>query len=313
MATSDSPVIFEGARVELAHGISAELGEGAIWLSDLGLYASIDIYGPSKLSKGPAVFLHNPYDAAAKTRCIPMPSFCGTVVPRKRGGLVVALKDGIYAVDMETGTLTLLVNPENVPTNRWNDGKCAPDGRFWAGTMGEPGKVNPNVGALYVVNADLSARMALSDVTISNGLAWDTARGIMYYIDTPKACVYAFDYDAATGGISNQRVAFPIPPGTGHPDGCCLDASGNLWVAQWGGARVIAYRPTDGAIVAEVRLPAAHVSSCTFGGPGLTDLYITTAKEHLSPEELAAQPHAGDSFIVRATGFTGVPAGVFSG
>jgi sugar lactone lactonase YvrE len=140
------------------------------------------------------------------------------------------------------------------------------------------------------------------------------ARKIMYYIDTPKDCVYAFDYDAETGDVSNQRVAFPIPPGTGHPDGCCIDSSGNVWVAQWGGSRVVAYNPNAGGeIVAEVRLPAAHVSSCTFGGPGLKDLFITTAKEHLSAEERAAQPNAGDCFIVRDTGFVGVPAGEFRG
>ena len=135
----------------------------------------------------------------------------------------------------------------------------------------------------------------------------------MYYIDTPKECVFAFDYDSETGEISNQRTAFGIPPGTGHPDGCCLDAEGNVWVAQWGGWRVVAYRPSDGSIVAEVRLPVAHVSSCTFGGPGLRDLYITSAKEHLSEEERAAQPLAGCSFIVRECGFTGVPAAAFSG
>jgi sugar lactone lactonase YvrE len=307
------PVIFEGGRVEVAHEISAELGEGAIWLAELGAYASVDIYGPSKLCAGPAVFIHNPYDTSSATRCFPMPSFCGTVVPRKSGGFLVALKDGVHAVDKDSGAVTFLTNPDGVPTNRWNDGKCSPEGRFWAGTMGEPGKVEPNVGALYVVDADLSTRKALRDITISNGLAWDVVKGVMYYIDTPKECVFAFDYDAAAGTISNQRVAFPIPPGTGHPDGCCIDTAGNLWVAQWGGWRVVAYRPSDGAIVAEVRVPAAHVSSCTFGGPGLQDLYITTAKEHLSPEERAAQPHAGSSFIVRATGFSGVPAAAFSG
>ena len=88
---------------------------------------------------------------------------------------------------------------------------------------------------------------------------------------------------------------------------------GNLWIAQWGGSRVVAYRPQDGSIVAEVHLPAAHVSSCTFGGPELKDLYITTAKEHLSEEERKAQPNAGDIFLVRNIGWTGIPANVFQG
>ena len=125
------PTIFEGDRVELAHSHSAELGEGAIWVESMGAYLSVDIYGPSKLSPGPAVFVHNPYDKTSVTRCFPMPSFTGTVVPRKSGGLIVALKDGVYALDLETGSTKFLTNPDGVPTNRWNDGKCSPEGRFW--------------------------------------------------------------------------------------------------------------------------------------------------------------------------------------
>jgi len=307
------PAVIDGARVEVAHAVSCELGEGALWHEALQCYLHVDIYGPSKLCAGPAVFLQNPYDAAAPVRCLPMPSFCGTVVPRAAGGLLVALKDGVHAVDLASGATSLLLNPDGVASNRWNEGKCSPEGRFWAGTMGEPGRVEPNVGALYCVEPDLSARKVVRDVTISNGLAWDVERKLMYYIDTPKECVFAFDYDAATGAATNQRVAFAIPPGTGHPDGCCLDSEGNLWVAQWGGSRVVAYRPADGAVLCEVRLPCENVSSCTFGGPGLKDLYITTAKEHLSAEQRAQQPLAGNCFIVRDVGWTGVPAGVFRG
>ena len=250
---------IEAARVEVAHAASCELGEGALWHAELGVYLHVDIYGPSKLCAGPAVFLHNPYDAAAPpARCLPMPSFCGTVVPRASGGLLVALKDGVHAVDLGSGAVSFLLNPDGVATNRWNEGKCSPEGRFWAGTMGEPGKVEDNVGALYCVHADLTAARVVPNVTISNGLAWDVARKVMYFIDTPKQCVFAFDYDAASGAATNQRVAFRIPEGTGHPDGCCLDSEGNLWVAQWGGSRVCAYDPADGSIVAEAsaRLPS---------------------------------------------------------
>jgi sugar lactone lactonase YvrE len=297
----------------VSHAISAELGEGALWHEGLQAYLHVDIYGPSKLCTSPAVFIHDPYATAATVRVFPVPSFCGTVVPRASGGLAVALKDGVYALDLDSGATSLLVDPDGVPTNRYNDGKCAPDGRFWVGTMGQPGQVLPGVGALYCVEGPGKARKAVPDITISNGLAWDTGRGVMYYIDTVEDAVRAYDYDAATGEISNRRQAFAIPPGTGHPDGCCLDSEGNLWVAQWGGSRVVAYRPADGSIVAEVRLPALQVSSCAFGGPGLRDLYITTAKEHLSAEQRAEQPEAGNCFLVRDIGWTGVPAGVFSG
>jgi sugar lactone lactonase YvrE len=245
-----------------------------------------------------------------------MPSFVGTVVPSSaRGGsaeLLVALRDGFARVDIESGALTALANPDGVPTNRWNDGKCSPEGRFWAGTMGAPGLVKDGVGGLYVLDRDeVTARRAVSGVTISNGLAWSADGKTMYYIDTVTGRVDAFDYDAATGALANRREAFKIPEGTGHPDGCCMDADGNLWIAQWGGWRVVAYRPENGAVVAEVRVPAANVSSCTFGGPGLADLYITTAKEHLTDEERAAQPLAGHCFIVKNCGFKGVPANVF--
>ena len=311
----EMPVIIDGDRVEVAHAISCELGEGALWHEQLGAYLHVDIYGPSLLCAGPAVYIHDAYHGAA-VRVLPLPSFVGTVVPSSaRGGaaeLLVALRDGFARLDIASGAVTPLANPDGVPTNRWNDGKCSPEGRLWAGTMGAPGLVTAGAGGLFVLERDeATARRAVSGVTISNGLAWSADGKTMYYIDTALERVDAFDYDAAAGTLANRRVAFTIPEGTGHPDGCCTDAAGNLWVAQWGGSRVVAYRPEDGTVVAEVRVPAAHVSSVAFGGPGLADLYITTAKEHLSAEERAAQPLAGHCFIVRSCGFVGVPAGVF--
>jgi sugar lactone lactonase YvrE len=179
-----TPVVFDGSRVEVAHAVSCELGEGALWHAALNCYLHVDIYGPSKLCAGPAVYLTSPYAGGPPTRCLPMPSFCGTVVPRAGGpgGLLVALKDGVHAVDLASGATTFVTNPDGVATNRWNDGKCSPVGRFWAGTMGEPGKVEPNVGSLYVVNADLTTRKVLPNITISNGLAWDSeSREFTFY------------------------------------------------------------------------------------------------------------------------------------
>jgi sugar lactone lactonase YvrE len=247
-----------------------------------------------------------------------MPSLCGTVVPSSaRGGsaeLLVALRDGFARVDLATGAVEHICNPDGVASNRWNDGKVSPEGRFWAGTMGAPGQVEPGVGALYVLDgarAGGGARKAFGGVTISNGIAWTADGATMYYIDTVLDRVDALDYDAAAGAVSRRRPAFAIPPRTGHPDGCTVDAAGNVWVAQWGGSRVVAYRPADGAIVAEIRLPAVQVSSVAFGGPGRRDIFITTAKEHLDDAARAAQPLAGHVFIVRASDFAGVPAGVY--
>jgi sugar lactone lactonase YvrE len=319
--SSSPPQIFEGSRVEVASTISCELGEGAIWHAGLRKYLTVDIYGPSTLCSGPAVYLHDTYaNPNSLPQCIPMPSYCGTVVPSSaRGGsseLLVALADGFHCVDISSGTLKQhIANPDTLAplSNRWNDGKCSPEGRFWAGSMGAPGKVEPGVGGLFVLDTcGGEARRVLSGVTISNGLAWTADGKTMYYIDTVLQRVDAFDYDAEKGDISNRRTAFTIPAGTGHPDGCAIDAAGNLWVAHWGGSRVVAFSPSEGGrIIAQVNLPAAHISSVTFGGDHLSDLFITSAKEHLSAEEKIAQPNAGNCFIVRDCGFKGVPACVY--
>lgn len=171
----------------------------------------------------------------------------------------------------------------------------------------------PGAGSLFVVERDgKSFREALSQVTISNGLAWSADAKTMYYIDTPTKEVWAFDYDVNDGQISNKRTAFAIPEGTGLPDGCCMDSQGNLWVAQWGGSRVVAYNPLNGSIVAEVHLPASNVTSVTFGGENLQDLYITTARRGLTDEKQKQQNEAGDIFMVKNCGFQGVPACKFA-
>lgn len=166
---------------------------------------------------------------------------------------------------------------------------------------------------LYVLDKDLSLRVLLKDVRISNGIAWSLDGRTMYYIDTPTMRVAAFDFDAVNGNISNERVAFTIPPGTGSPDGCTMDSEGKLWIAQWGGSRVVRYDVDTGAVLAIVHLPTAHVSSVAFGGENLDDLYITTAKEYMDEATRAAQPLAGHVFIVRKSGFKGLPSLAFEG
>ena len=163
---------------------------------------------------------------------------------------------------------------------------------------------------LYVLDHDHTLRVLLENVRISNGIAWSADGRTMYYIDTPTLAVDAFDFDAAKGALSNRRVAFAIPPGTGAPDGCTMDSEGKLWVAQWGGSRVVRYDPGTGAVLAVVRVPTAHVTSVAFGGPDLGDMYITTAR---AGADAAAEPLAGHVFVVRSCGFTGVRAHEFDG
>jgi len=232
---------------------------------------------------------------------------------------VVALEHHLAVVDLETGACTELARPpaESTPTEhpwRFNEGKCSPEGRFWVGSMMYPpaaGVFHP-VGTLYRVDKTLAMKPMVTGVQITNGTAWSLDGRTMYYTDTPTLQVTAFDYDPATGDIANRRVVISVEPGTGYPDGCCIDAEGMLWVAQWGGSRVVRYDPTDGKVLETVRFPASQVSAPTFGGPELRDLVVTSARERMTAEQLALEPLAGATFIVRGAG-RGIPAFSFDG
>jgi sugar lactone lactonase YvrE len=235
----------------------------------------------------------------------------GTVVPRKSGGMALAMEKGFYFLNDDNGETTLITNPEsNIPENRFNDGKCDPAGRFWAGTMSMNGE--RATGSLYCLNTDLSVTKKLEGVSISNGIVWSPEKDEMYYIDTPTREIWAFDYDMSTAVISNKRVIATIPEDEGFPDGMTIDSEGMIWVAHWEGWKVSRWNPGTGTKLGEVELPAARVTSCAFGGEKLDDLYITTARTGLKEEEINNQPHAGGLFYVK-TGVKGLPAYQFGG
>ena len=244
-------------------------------------------------------FLHVFNPRTGRDRRIELGQQVGTVVPCRAdrgGGALVALADGLYHVDLVTEELTPLLpdaaQPErSLATNRFNDGKCDPAGRLWAGTMNVD--CEGTAGALYCVAAghcggdvsySVTTKLPAGTVGISNGIVWvgDT----MYYIDTPRRTVDAFPYDAATGAIDagarKAVITFPSKsedPSFGHPDGMAADAAGTLWVACWGGAQVTRWDPATGALLLRVPIPnAVNVTSVAFGGAGLDELYVTTAR-----------------------------------
>jgi sugar lactone lactonase YvrE len=134
----------------------------------------------------------------------------------------------------------------------------------------------------------------------------------MYFIDSPTRRIDAFDYDAATGEISNRRPAVEVPPELGFPDGMAIDAAGMLWVGMWGGWHVVTFDPRTGREVSRLRLPAANVTACAFGGDDLRDLYVTTARVGVAPDELRDQPAAGGLFRVRVDA-PGVRSAMYAG
>lgn len=277
----------------------ATLGEGAVWDSRHQRLLWVDILGKS---------LHVFDPATGTDRVIDVGQFIGTVVPRRAGGVMVAVYDGFAALDLDTDTLEFIADPEaDSPDTRFNDGKCDPAGRFWAGTMSLKGVAE--AGSLYVLDADRSVRRMVTGVTTSNGIVWSHDARTMYYIDTRLQRVDAFDYDLATGNIGNRRTAFHVPVEDGRPDGMTIDAEGNLWVAHWEGWRVTRWNPLTGKLLQTIHVPVARVTSCAFGGRDLDTLFITTAQP---AEPDPAQPHAGGLFVARP-GIRGVPAFEYAG
>ena len=287
-----------GMQPELVFDAKAMLGEGAIWHAQKQVLYWVDILGHRFWRFDPAT---------GKQEAFEVGQFVGTIVPRRKGGVLLALHHGLAAYDLDAKKLTMLCDPEaGNPEVRFNDGKCDPAGRFWAGTM--PLEKRGPFGNLFCLFPDLHCDRMLTDVWCSNGIVWSLDAKTMYYIDTPRGTVDAFDYNLETGAISNRRVAITIPADTGHPDGSTLDADGMLWVAHWGGARVTRWNPRTGKLLATVNVPAKQVTSCVFGGPKLDRLYITTARRGVEMTD----PLAGGLFCVDV-GVKGLEAFEFAG
>lgn len=289
-------------EVELVLDTKSDLGEGAIWNYKTGELLWVDItakilnfYHP-KLKNNKEMFTGQ---------------MIGTVVPAESGKVMVALQNGFYQLDPETGTKKLITNPEEgIEGNRFNDGKCDPAGRFWAGTMSTTGK--RQAGALYRLDPDSSVHKMIDNVGTSNGIVWSPDYTKMYYIDTPTRKVMAWDYNNETGEISNPKTAIEVPEEMGYPDGMTIDEDGNVWIALWSGSAVGCWNPETGELLRTIGVPAKNVTSVAFGDDDLGTLYITTARQGTSDEELEKFPHAGGVFKTRP-GVKGVEAFFFKG
>ncbi len=277
-----------GQKLKITENVpKATLGEGAVWHPLEEVLYWVDITGEK---------LHR-YDPVKKeNKSYPMGSMIGTVVPAVGGfSVLVALETGIHGMS-SGGVLHKLTDfPKEMENNRFNDGKCDPAGRFWVGTMNKKGA--KNAGNLYVFDGQ-QLTVKQSEVTVSNGIVWSADKKTMYYIDTPEYAVFAYDYNVSTGEISNRRVAVQVPKELGAPDGMTIDAEGMLWVAHWGGSAVIQWNPKTGDKLRVIDVPAPHVTSCAFGGADLKTLFITTAREGLSDEQLQKYPLSGSLFQI---------------
>lgn len=269
----------------------ARIGEGPLWDQKRGRLLWVDI---------PANALHE-FDPRSGTDTVTdVGQPIGAVGICERGGLVAALRDGFGFLAPGHHSVSELIEVEkDRPANRMNDGKCDCRGRFWAGTMAWDH--TPEVGSLYCLQRSsqgfrLSA--VLTGLTVANGLDWSPDNRRMYYIDSPTQRIDIFDFDAEQGAMSHRRTFVEIPRADGLPDGMLVDSEGYVWVALFGRGKVRRYT-SSGEIDMEIRVPVTLVTSCAFGGPHLDELYITTARHRLTPEEAMAQPTAGGVFVCR--------------
>ncbi len=288
-------------EVEFVLDARAELAEGPVWDERTSELIWVDIL---------AGHVHRFRPSDGRTSRMEVGQPVGAIALRKQGGLVLALRDGFAVLDPGATSVRFVAPVEaELATNRMNDGKCDPAGRFWAGTTDFDHA--PELGALYRLDPDGRATAMLDDVTISNGLDWSPDGGTMYYVDTGKGTIDAFDFDVVDGSLNRRRVLVEIDPDDGFPDGLTVDAEGHIWLAIWGGWGLRSYGP-DGTLERVIQLPVGQVTSCTFGGADLGDLYITSAWKGLSQAERATQPLAGGIFRCRP-GVRGLSPRLFAG
>ncbi|MFJ2895410.1 SMP-30/gluconolactonase/LRE family protein [Streptomyces sp. NPDC087218] len=280
------------ARFEVVVPEKAALGEGPTWDPAAERLIWVDILGSR---------IHTFAPATGRRSVMVTEQHVGAAKPRAGGGLVVNLRDGIglYGADGAFGWL----RRDPVPGRRGNDAVVAADGTLWAGTMRYD--ETPGGGSLTRVATDGTATEVFGSVAVSNGTGWSPDGSLMYYVDSPTRRI---DVCRMGGGIPlDRRPLVMLGPGEGFPDGLSVDADGCVWVALWDGGQVRRYTP-DGALDRTVELPVRRPTACAFGGPGLRDLYITTARTGLT----APHPLSGSLLVVPGAG-QGLPGTAFGG
>jgi sugar lactone lactonase YvrE len=264
---------------ELFCRIDCLVGEGPFWQE--GRLYWVDILESR---------LHSCNEIGADLRTLTVPSHLGAAAPWRQG-FICGTKEGFGTLARD-GSFKLLPGSPPMPADmRCNDGKLDPSGRFWCGT--NEYSFSPGKGALYRVDRNGDVKRMLEGLILPNGLDWDESAGLFYFIDTFTHRVDVFDYNAASGEIANRRIAFETPKEFGLPDGMARDSYGRLWIAFWGGSRVVAFDPRSGRPVHQINVPTRLTSSCWIGQ---RTLYITTARNTLPPTVLAQEPLAGSVF-----------------
>ena len=290
-------------------GRADQLGESPFWHPDEGMLYWVDI---------PARLVHRAAHLGQRESWA-MPSEPGCIAPARGGGLVIALRDGIYRARQWAGPLELLAPAEHDPeTTRFNDGKADALGRFWAGTIYEPR--DQRKAALYCLEGASPLCLKLDGAITANGLAWSPDAATLYWASTPDHVVHAWDWEPQGNSLTGKRVLHqfqgkpagwqPGQPGYGgRPDGAAVDSQGNYWCAMFEGARLLKFSPA-GVLLDEIGLPVRCPTMPCFGGDDLRTLYLTSASYNRSGEELAELPLSGHVLSMRVE-VPGLPVNFF--
>ncbi|WP_072690944.1 SMP-30/gluconolactonase/LRE family protein [Rhodococcus marinonascens] len=283
-------------RVSTFADFDARVGEGPVWDNRTGVLHWVDI---------PRGRVHATDFETRQTQTLTVGTTVGAVAPRSTtSGYIAAIGEGFGVVSSERGLeVTNAILPSGV---RMNDAKCDARGRLWAGSCALD--FASGGGALHVLDADFTARTVLDGWTLPNGLGWSPESDLFYLVDSLERSISIWDYDLESARLSDHRILTTFSSDEGLPDGLCVDTNGCIWVAMWGGGRVVQLSP-QGHMLTSIELPVQQPSSCAFGGAQRDILIVTSAREDLA----RAAPIDGSILALHDTGSRGTEVAFFSG
>ncbi len=287
--------------LDIAARTGDKLGEGVIWNPTERALYWVDAFAPAIRRLDPVT---------GEVTSWATPEIIGSLVFDERGTVVCGLESGFHRVSLDPWSMEPICNPQPETGIIFNDGKCDRRGRYFVGTMHR--EFLADRGVLWRLDPDLTCHRVDGGITVSNGLAWSPDDRVMYFADTRKDVVYAYDYDIETGEADRRREFISTAQRRGRIDGATVDVDGNYWAALIHEGAVGCFSP-EGEEIRKVDLPVDHPTMCTFGGPALDSLYVVTSRRFLDEEGLADQPLAGSLFVATGLDAQGIPEPFFAG